>query len=112
MNAKVCVIVTFQFEGIHCWPGCNVSGVEFLENPHRHIFHVRAEKVVAHNDRDVEIIDLKRRMAHFMGPQDTFAVDLGSRSCEDIALELLQAFECESVEVTEDGENGAIARKL
>lgn len=102
---KKAVIARFSFEGIHCWPKCNIEDVSFLRTPHRHIFHVKMTVPVAHNDRDVEIIMLKRRAAAFIA---SVGVDLGSRSCEDIAELLCNRFSCSSVEVDEDGENGAI----
>lgn len=102
---RIEVVVRFQFEGIHCWPECPLPEVSFLRDPHRHIFHVEARKLVTHTDRDVEIILLKRAMSAYCVEQYT---DAGRRSCEDIAMELLSAFDLASVQVLEDGENGAM----
>ena len=103
------VVVTFQFEGFHNWPGCPLPEVSFLEERHRHIFHVKAYKPVSHDDRDVEIILLKRSMllfistfGHLHGP-----AELGSMSCEMLAKELINHFDLSQCEVLEDGENGA-----
>lgn len=104
------VIIRTQFEGVHCWPECNVPGVEFLRNPHRHTFHVEAKFRVTHTDRDREFIDLKRCINTFV--TRNYEVDLGRMSCEDLACDILSRFEqdnCVSVKVFEDNENGAEA---
>ncbi len=100
------IVVTFQFEGIHSWPECPIEEVKFLRDPHRHIFHVKATKEVSHNDRDVEIIMLKRGMEEYVGNKFP-AGDLNTMSCEDLAELFINAFELSSCEVLEDGENGA-----
>lgn len=99
------VVVNFEFEGIHCWPECPIPDVSFLRTPHRHIFRVTLKKFVQHNDRDVEIIVLKRKAQELFADQ---GIDLGRRSCEDLAEWLLGALECSEVQVLEDGENGAV----
>ena len=50
------IFVTFQKEGIHKYPNAP-DGVEFLQYPHRHMFHFRVEIDVFHNDRDIEFQD-------------------------------------------------------
>ena len=61
--------VTFQKEGIHCYPAAATDptlntndeyNVAFLASPHRHIFHFRVSIDVFHNDRDIEFIQFKR----------------------------------------------------
>ena len=103
VKVKVSVIVRLQFEGIHCWPDCNIEQVSFLRQPHRHIFHVEAEKEVSHDNREVEIIMLKRAMEIYCRERK----DYGSESCEMIARNLLHLFSLKSCTVLEDGENGA-----
>ena len=107
---KLSVVINFQFEAIHNWPGCPFEDVDFLKSPHRHVFHVRAEKAVSHTDRDVEIIMFKREVEEFVKSQIPRDLNMGRVSCEDIAVSILKRFDCEFVEVLEDGENGAIAR--
>jgi len=99
------IVVKFQFEGIHQWEGCPYKDVSFLRFPHRHIFYVRAEKVVSHDDREIEIIRLKREMKS----QFADGIRLGNKSCEMLAQEIKKEFGCDLVEVLEDNENGAIA---
>lgn len=104
------IIVNFQFEGIHNWPDCDIEEVSFLKLPHRHIFHVKAAKLVEHNNRDIEFIKLKREMQLFvsrMYPNGR----MGSNSCEDVAELLLTQFNLCSCAVLEDNENGAIITK-
>ena len=99
------IVVKLQFEGIHRWENCPLEDVSFLKDYHRHIFYIELTKEVNHNDRDIEIIMLKREILNYFGSQP---VQLGNSSCEDIAERLLYMFKATSVKVTEDNENGAI----
>lgn len=105
MNLGRAVIIKLQFEGIHCWPECPIEQVSFLKNPHRHMFYVKACKHVIHNDRDVEIIVLKRNMERWI--RDSWGGQFGKMSCEDIAEKLIEQFDLKWCEVLEDNENGA-----
>lgn len=107
-NLSRYVIVKLQFEGYHQWSDCPIEDVSFLRNLHRHIFHVTATKEVTHNDRDVEIIMLKRNILSYLSGQP---INFGNNSCEDIAEILINKFDLISCEVLEDGENGAILVK-
>lgn len=99
--------------GIHNWPGCDIPEVLYLRDPHRHVFHIRANKTVTHDDRDVEIIKLGMDIERYL--KDVYAPDracddtcvFGAMSCEMIARELVEKFELQSCEVLEDDENGA-----
>lgn len=110
--------VTFQKEGIHKYPAAaydpNLAtgdwlDVSFLAHPHRHIFHFRVEMEIFHNDRDVEFIQLKRRLESWYS-DGTLSLDY--KSCEMMANDLYQrviAFWPNRdyiIEVSEDGENG------
>jgi len=116
--AKKKVWVTFQKEGIHCFPAAATDpklntgdsyDVSFLANPHRHIFHFRVSIDVFHDDRELEFIQFKRWLESLYG-NDILA--LNYKSCEMIADELyLQIAEKYPnrdvwIEVSEDGENG------
>lgn len=110
---KKVVIIRTRFEATHCWPDCPHDDVAFLKHPHRHEFWVEVEIEVSHNDRDVEFIRVKRTLDHYIAERYK-GRDLGSKSCEDIAEEILLAAELRrdiclfhSVTVLEDGENGA-----
>lgn len=103
---KIEIEANLQFEGIHHWSNADtIPGVSFLKYPHRHIFHIRLRKVVQHDDRDIEFINFKSQVEEYVGG---WRMNLGAKSCEMIAMELLKMFKCSSVRVMEDGENGAI----
>lgn len=105
------VFCTLQFEGTHSWPECPYDDVAFLRVPHRHMFHVKAWQPVSHNDRDVEFILLKRNIERYLDSMFPDG-DLGHRSCEMLADELIREFHLSRCEVSEDGENGAISYKV
>ena len=107
---KTNIIVKLQYEALHNWPKVAEvlplnPEIHFLQYPHRHIFHITLEKAVSHSDRDVEIILFKRKVLERLDAR--YCGDLGAMSCEMLAEVLLNQFECVSVEVLEDNENGA-----
>lgn len=107
------VYCTLQIEGTHNWPDCPFDEVAYLRDPHRHVFHIKAHKVVNHDDRDTEFIMLKHRIKEFFVERGYYDVDtslckFGAMSCEMIARELIEEFGLCQCEVSEDNENGAI----
>jgi len=112
--------VTFQKEGIHCYPAAATDpnlatgdqyDVSFLANPHRHIFHFRVAISVTHNDRDIEFIQFKRWLENlYSGSQSVLQLDY--KSCEMIADDLYEKINARypgravTIEVSEDNENG------
>jgi hypothetical protein len=117
-HAQRMIWVTFQKEGIHCYPAAatdpklNTAGeydVSFLANPHRHIFHFRISIDVFHNDRDIEFIQFKR-WCESLYNQGTLELDW--KSCEMIADDLYVQIASKYpnrnviINVSEDGENG------
>ena len=104
------IFVTFQKEGIHCYPDAP-EGVEFLRNDHRHIFHFRVEIEVWHDDRDIEFILFKRELEDLYSEK---TLELDYKSCEMMADDLAEYLEENypgrnlKIEVSEDGENGAV----
>lgn len=108
------IFVTFQQEGIHAYPQAatdkKLESVSFLGSPHRHIFHFRVTMDVFHNDRDVEFIMFKRELQALYG---NGTLHLDYQSCEMLAENLIEYISTTypgrqiSVEVSEDGENGA-----
>jgi hypothetical protein len=117
--AKRMIWVTFQHEGIHCYPAAGTDpnlktndeyDVSFLASPHRHIFHFKVGIQVFHNDRDIEFIQFKRWLQN----QYTNGVlELNHRSCEMICDQLYEVIATRypnrdvKITVAEDGENGA-----
>jgi len=109
MKEQKFIWVTFQKEGIHCYPDAP-EGVEFLAYPHRHIFHFRVDLQVFHDDRDVEFILFKREL-EALYTEGTLELDY--KSCEMMADDLAEYIQ-ESypgrdlkISVSEDNENGA-----
>jgi len=104
------VIVKLAIEGIHQWKDCPIEEVSFLKVPHRHMFHIKAYKIVSHGDRDVEIIRLKRDIEDNLISnfycEKSRALKFNNLSCEHIAEHLLRAFGLSACEVLEDNENG------
>ena len=111
--------VTFQKEGIHCYPAAATDpklatggwdDVSFLGVPHRHIFHFRVAIEVTHNDRDIEFIQFKRWMERLYSEG---TLELDYKSCEmmaeDLAKEIDQRYPGRNftISVSEDNENGA-----
>lgn len=115
------IFVTFQREGIHCYPAALTDpalatgewdDVSFLGHPHRHLFHFRVTIGVTHNDRDIEFIQFKRWLERLYTLEGS-TLSLDHKSCEMIAEELAERiFEKYpnrylQIEVSEDNENGA-----
>ena len=102
--------VTFQVEGFHHYEGASKnhgSDVKFLEDSHRHMFGVDAKIEVAHSDRDIEFILLKRQMQNYIAKRWGSPAQFGGMSCEHIATELFNKFKLIMCKVDEDGENYA-----
>ena len=114
------IFVTFQREGIHLYPGADTNpmlatggwdDVSFLGFPHRHMFHVRVEIQVFHNERDIEFIQFKRWLERQYTGEGT--LQFNGKSCESIAEDLGAVIMTRypdrdlSIQVAEDGENGA-----
>lgn len=109
------IFVTFEKEGIHKYPAAltdpKLAEVSFLGHPHRHMFKFRVTVEVTHNDRDIEFILLKRELEGLYAG-DVMKIDY--KSCEMLAEELIEYIlhkypnRSVTVEVSEDGENGAI----
>lgn len=102
-------MVSFEFEGYHRWDEAPEE-VWFLKTKHRHLFKCRAWVEQEHTERDVEYIILKRKLLQKM----LQVTDYSDWSCEKIAQRIVHYLGIEypgrkvKVEVTEDGENGAI----
>lgn len=110
---KTSVIVRLQVDGMHNFPKAAelFPEVAFLADRHRHMFHFEVKKEVFHDDRDVEFIMLKRDIQAFLYGRyydlETRTHEFGPKSCEMLAREILTAFNCLTVTVWEDLENGA-----
>jgi hypothetical protein len=100
------IIIRTTFAATHHWPDVDVPGVEYLKYTHRHLFYVEMKWSVSHGNREIEFIDQKKKVDTYL--QQLYSGHfLGSKSCEDIALELMNVFNANYVSVFEDNENGA-----
>ena len=123
--------VTFQKEGIHCYPAAATDpalatgdeyDVSFLASPHRHIFHFRVWISVFHDDRDIEFIQFKRWLNSLYQQRTNndniqgSVLSLDYKSCEMIARDLHTTIFARYpgrdvwIEVSEDGENGCFLK--
>lgn len=100
-----------NFEAFHRWKDAPEE-VKFLRDYHRHIFKVQCAIAVKHNERELEFFMVKSKLDKFI--RDNWWGLYFDDSCETIAEEIIGYIRKEygerpiSVEVTEDGENGAI----
>ena len=116
------IFVTFQKEGIHCYPAAATDpnlatgdeyDVSFLGYPHRHIFHFKVWISVVHDDRDIEFIQFKRWLLNLY-KDSILALDY--KSCEMISNDLYEVISQKYpdrevwIEVSEDGENGSFIK--
>ena len=121
-HAQRKIWVTFQKEGMHRYPAAATDpalatgdeyDVSFLANPHRHMFHFRVWADVVHNDRDIEFIQFKRWLENLY-KDGTLQLDY--KSCEmmadDLYIQIASRYPNRAVwiEVSEDGENGALIK--
>jgi hypothetical protein len=117
-RAERMIWVTFQQEGVHCYPAAATDpslatgdeyDVSFLGVPHRHIFHFKVAIQVGHNDRDIEFIQFKRWLQHLYKGS---TLELNNKSCEmisdDLYLQIVGRYPGRKIiiDVSEDGENG------
>lgn len=114
MNKHFGIIVKTQVSGTHSWNNVvnnlDLSNVYFLQYEHFHIFHIKCYMKVTHEDRDVEIINLKTKIDKYLS--DTYYVNkcgycvFNQKSCEMLAEELVDKFNLSKCEVLEDGNFG------
>lgn len=113
MSIKTNVIAKLELEGLHNWPDAKkvFPEVAFLSDMHRHKWYITAKKQVFHDDRDVEFIMFKRDIEEYLRAkywrEDLRTHMFGAKSCEMLAREILEKFNCEYVSVFEDNENGS-----
>ena len=102
------VIISTEFVGFHRWPDAP-EHVSYLSSLHRHVFKVKIGVKVTHDNRDVEFITLKETVDYWIR-ENTFPQHFSCEMmCDAIAEFLSNEFDVAFVEVSEDGENGAIS---
>lgn len=110
MDMKKCwARIKTQWAGLHCYPGAP-ENVAFLRHPHRHVFVIQLWVEQRHEERDVEYLTcLNWLNAWLQDPPWPLAA-----SCETMARCIVEAVAGQwpnrslRVEVSEDGENGAL----
>ena len=83
---KSYIKIRTQFEGFHCYPGASEidSRIKFLEDRHRHIFHVSVTIEVTHLQRELEFFLVKWALNDFIKESE-----MNDKSCEMIAEDIL-----------------------
>ena len=109
MTTQCVIWCKFRFTAIHCWKEATGASY-FLRHPHRHEFHVKAGMTVTSLDREIEFIELKRKMKAYC--KEAYEDKEFEYSCEEIAMDLIETFGLSFCEVSEDGENGASIVKV
>lgn len=117
-SAKKYIWVTFEKEGFHKYPAAlddpklatgDEYDVSFLGYIHRHIFKFKIQIEVFNDDRDIEFIQFKRWLQKLYEGE----LQLDYKSCEMISDELANNINDKypnrdiTIDVSEDGENGA-----
>lgn len=107
------IFVTTQFVEKHQWSEAPTE-VGYLAYPHRHLFMVRLEIEVLHNDRELEYHTVLKDLGWMISDELLRAWNL-YWSCEDIAQRILTWAKRKwperllyRVTVSEDGENGSV----
>lgn len=111
---RMFVVASTQVEGIHYWPAAATDPLlpeaHYLQHPHRHVFHIAVYVRVNHSDRQVEVIQLARKIKTMA---ESLLTGTTTLSCEQLAYAIGCSLEKHNlavamVRVLEDGENGAI----
>lgn len=102
---KKFIYISTQFTGFHKWEEAPEE-VSYLRSLHRHVFYVKIFWKVT-KDRELEFFIQKKKVDSFL--KELSLNELGS--CESIAEKIFLQFNANSVQVSEDGENGAFISK-
>lgn len=94
-------------EGFHLYPNAPIS-CDYLSNRHRHMFIIRCDFEVEHNERQIEINTMQNDIELALWNEFNAPCEFGDMSCESIAEWLLNHYDnmCK-VQVLEDGYGGA-----
>ena len=112
MATNTYIVVRTQYEGFHRYPNAGEIDprIKFLEEPHRHMFHVTAKIAVTHLDRELEFFLVKWDLEEFIK-----GGDMDYKSCEMMATDMLEHLKetwgdhrYYEITVSEDGESDGI----
>jgi hypothetical protein len=106
---KTYIFITTVFEGWHRWKDAP-QAYAYLREWHRHLFHVKVWMGVSALNRQIEFIEFKSQVNDLLSCWSGFENKF-ELSCEQLAEELMLHFNAAAVEVSEDGENGALLRR-
>ena len=104
--------VKYTQEGFHFWEDAP-DDVAYLKNEHRHLFNFKVSFKVTHDERDLEFHQVMRKCKK-ISEELLRVARINGGSCETIAREFynylykLNKLPVVSVEVSEDGECGAL----
>lgn len=94
-------------EGFHYYPNAP-KFCAYLGFKHRHIFVIRCQFEVTHNEREIEINEMQHKIEETLHKWYGKPCDFDGLSCESIANNLMQEFDfMYSCQVLEDGYGGA-----
>ena len=106
---------TTIIEGLHCYP--EEQHENYLWSIHRHLFHIKVSIQVFGADREIEFIRSKRQFTQLVFDEFGNPAAFNRMSCEDIGQWVLEQNMIKYgnhrkyyIEVSEDGENGAVVR--
>lgn len=103
------IMVNHSFIAQHRWAACPFPEQAFLKNWHRHVFGVKVQLVMQHNDRDLEFFRVQNTLREVCKPWEHKQVE---KSCEMFGVDILKTllemgYPVLGVRVDEDGENEA-----
>lgn len=112
MKLKTYIYVRGEYIAFHNWADA-LPQVEFLKYSHRHLFKWEATLQVSHDDRQLEFFIVQEEIMNFINESLNFK---DARSCEVQAKSIFMFLEKKypgqpyCVNVSEDGENGALVK--
>lgn len=92
-----------QFNAFHRWKDAP-DDVSFLRDYHRHIFFVKLEVQVEHDNRDIEFFTIKKALDRYI--ELRYKDKKFDYGCEAIAEDICEEFDGWNCCVFEDNENG------
>lgn len=101
-------VLTYNaIEGFHRYPNAP-EFCAYLSARHRHIFVIRCEFEVFHNEREIEINEQQHVIEKMLTKRFGSPCEFGDMSCETIAELIMKEYKsCTKAEVKEDDYGGA-----
>ena len=101
-------VLTYNaIEGFHRYPNAP-EFCAYLSARHRHIFVIRCEFEVSHNEREIEINEQQHVIEKMLAKRFGTPCEFDDMSCETIAELIMKEYKsCAKAEVKEDDYGGA-----